>query len=150
MKAQRPAVWWGLLDTGSLAKCIPGCKKLEETGPNEYKAELEVGVASIKGDYEGQVRMLDLEAPVQLKMSVEGRGKRGHLKGMGELQLAQNPEGTQIVYDGEVEVGGPVAGVGQRMLTIATRRLIQQFFNNLNEALNQTEQPAPPAEEETG
>ena len=150
MKAQRPEVGSGLLDTGSLARCIPGCKKLEEIGPNEYKAHLEVGIASIKGNFEGQVRMLDLEAPTQLKMVVEGHGKRGHLKGIGELRLVENPEGTEISYDGEVEVGGPVAGVGQRMLSIDTRRLIQQFFNNLNETLNQPVDPAPPSVEGTG
>lgn len=109
-----------------------------------------MGIASIKGDFENQVRDPGSRAPTQLKMVVEGHGKRGHLKGIGELQLVENPKGTEISYDGEVEVGGPVAGVGQRILSIDTRRLIQQFFNNLNETLNQPVEPAPPSVEGTG
>lgn len=136
IEAHPSAVWASLLDTVCLANCIPGCKQLEEIGPNQYKAQLEVGIASIKGVYEGRVRMLDLDTPSQLKMRVEGRGNRGHLNGMGEIHLAASQGGTRINYDGQVEIGGLVASVGQRMLAIAARRLIQRFFDNLNEALH--------------
>jgi carbon monoxide dehydrogenase subunit G len=72
--APRERVWKAFLDPVTLARAIPGCEGLEEIGPGEYKAKMKVGVAAIKGTFEGKVRLFDLEPPNRYKMALEGSG----------------------------------------------------------------------------
>src|SRR5258707_14265797 len=70
--AARDKVWAAFLDPTILAQALPGCEKLEAIGPNEYKATMKVGVAAIKGTFEGKVKLSDLEPPHRYRMAVEG------------------------------------------------------------------------------
>ena len=135
IQAARDQVWRHLVEPHSLARCIPGCKKLKETRPQLYKAELEVGIAGIKGNYQGEVQLSELKPPVRLKMTLQGQGKSGHLKGVGKIQLLEKAKHTDIQYSGDVQIGGLVASVGQRMMLVAARRMTQQFFDNLNKLM---------------
>src|SRR5207244_1320580 len=91
--AARDKVWAAFLDPTILAQALPGCEKLEAIGPNEYKATMKVGVAAIKGTFEGKVKLSDLEPPHRYRMAVEGsvgpgvgRGRRGPATGGGGLR----------------------------------------------------------------
>src|SRR5260370_12684736 len=77
--AARDKVWAAFLDPTILAQALPGCEKLEAIGPNEYKATMKVGVAAIKGTFEGKVKLSDLEPPHRYRMAVEGSGGPGLL-----------------------------------------------------------------------
>ena len=59
----RERVWAGFLDPETLRQAIPGCEKLEAMGNDEYKATLKIGVAAIKGTFEGRVRLFDQHPP---------------------------------------------------------------------------------------
>ena len=59
--APRERVWAAFLDPDTLARALPGCEGLEAIGPGEYKAKMKIGVAAIKGTFEGKVRLFDLE-----------------------------------------------------------------------------------------
>lgn len=135
IKAPRAKVWERLIDPESLARSIPGCKQLEQTKPNHYKARLEVNIASIKGGYDGEVRLTELSPPSHFRMSLEGQGKRGHLKGTGELNLEENEETTTINYAGDLQVGGLIASVGQRLVLAAAKKFALQFFNNFTKII---------------
>src|SRR5260370_18738675 len=74
--AARDKVWAAFLDPTILAQALPGCEKLEAIGPNEYKATMKVGVAAIKGTFEGKVKLSDLEPPHRYRMAVEGSAGR--------------------------------------------------------------------------
>ena len=78
--ASRDKVWAAFLDPNVLAQALPGCEKLEAVGPNEYKATMKVGVAAIKGTFEGKVKLSDLEPPHRYRMAVEGSGGPGFVR----------------------------------------------------------------------
>jgi len=42
--------------------------------------------------------------------------------------LAPKDTGTLLHYSGDITAGGPIAGVGQRMIGGAARMVIDQFF----------------------
>ena len=62
---------------------------------------------------------------------VEGTGKIGFMKGDGLLTLSPAGDGTNVQYDGDVQVGGTIAAVGQRLLDTTARMLIKRFFEKL-------------------
>ena len=133
--APREKVWAAFLDPNVLAQALPGCEKLEAIGPNEYKATMKVGVAAIKGTFEGKVKLSDLEPPNRYRMAVEGSGGPGFVRGEAGMQMSDVDGGTKVSYDADVQVGGLIASVGQRMLGGVTKMMLDQFFTRMTELL---------------
>ena len=135
LNAPRQRVWHALNDPAFLKACLPGCESLEAVGPDQYRAVLSIGVAAVRGRYTGTVTLSEKEAPKRFKMEVEGKGTGGFMRGTGSLELAEEPQGTKIAYQGDIQVGGPIASVGQRLLEGATKMLVGQFFGAVNAQL---------------
>ena len=145
LRAQRERVYQALVDPEVLQRCIPGCKSLEKTGENTYAATLRAGVGSIKGVFKGNVRLEDMRPPSHYRLVIDGKGQPGFMKGSGDLDLEEQGDATVIKYTGDVQVGGTIASVGQRMIQGTAKMMASQFFTAL-EAEAQTEVGAPPPE----
>ena len=128
-------VWAGFLDPAVLSKAIPGCEELVAIGPDEYKAVMKVGVGPVKGTFEGKVKLANLEPPNRYRMTVEGSGSPGFVRGEAAIELAQADGGTHVSCSGDVQVGGLIASVGQRLLGGVSRMMLDQFFGRMNELL---------------
>src|SRR5215510_9128221 len=133
--AARDQVWAAFLDPDTLAKALPGCEKLEAIGEDEYKATMKVGVAAVKGTFEGKVRLTDKHAPDSYRMGVEGSGGPGFVRGEAAITLTDTAGGTRVAYSADVQVGGLIAGVGQRMLGGVSKMMADQFFNRMSDLL---------------
>jgi carbon monoxide dehydrogenase subunit G len=116
---------------------------MEATGPDQYRVTLTVGIAAVKGKYAGSVTLSEKEPPQRFKMQVEGKGTGGFVQGTGLLELSEDPQGTKVAYQGDVQVGGPIASVGQRLLDGAAKMMMGQFFNAVNTQLAALSSPAP-------
>lgn len=122
------AVYRQLLDPGTLAHALPGCEKLTPNPDGSYQAAMKVGIAAVKGTYEGRIEILDQKPPERFRMRVNAHGKGGFLRGEGEIVLAGSGDETTVSYSGETQVGGMIAAVGQRMIQAASRQIVSQFF----------------------
>lgn len=128
LKGPREKVWKALIDPEIIARCIPGCQKLEPAGGDSYNATLTVGIASIKGNYTGSVKLEDKTPPSHYKMIVSGKSAQGFVKGEGTIDLSEAEGQTIINYAGDVQIGGTLASVGQRMVQSAAKMMASQFF----------------------
>jgi uncharacterized protein len=135
VKAPRDKVWSAFLDPETLRKAIPGCEKLEMIGPDEYKATLKIGVAAVKGTFEGKVRLLDKKPSDSYRLAADGSGGPGFVRADTLISLADIDGGTRVTYSADVQVGGLIAGVGQRMLGGVSKMMADQFFNRMSEQL---------------
>ena len=127
-----------LQDPVALAKAMPGCEALELVGEREYHMKMKMLLASMSGLFDGKVRIADPNPFTSFRLIVEGSGKIGFMKGDGLLTLTPADSGTNVAYEGSVEVGGTIAAVGQRLLDTASRMLIRRFFEKLNAEAAQT------------
>ena len=143
LNASRERVYQALVTREVLQRCIPGCERLEQTGDNTFNATIRAGVGSIKGVFNGSVRLEDLREPEHFRMVVDGKGPPGFLKGSGDLNLEPQGSTTLVKYSGEVQVGGTIASVGQRMIQGTVKMMATQFFTAL-EAEARTELGGPP------
>jgi carbon monoxide dehydrogenase subunit G len=144
LHAPRERVFQVLTDPAILERCIPGCERLEKTGENSYAATLRAGVGSIKGVFKGNVRLEDVRPPVHYRIVVEGRGQPGFMKGSGDLDLEERDGATVIKYTGDVQVGGTIASVGQRMIQGTAKMMASQFFTAIEaEAKTVAGEPPP-------
>jgi len=133
--APRDRVWSVLMDPEALKACVPGLETLTPTGENAYEANLKVGVAMIRGSYKGTITLTDLDAPSSYKMNVEGKGSNGFVKGIANIELVDQGGSTLVNVHGDGNVGGAVAGVGQRMMGGVAKMLMGQFFECLKKQL---------------
>lgn len=118
-------------DPEVLAKAMPGCESLDRIGPDEYRMKMKMAMASLSGAFEGKVKITDQVPPSGFRLVVEGNGKIGFMKGEGLLKLAAVDGGTQVNYDGDVQVGGTIAAVGQRLVDGTAKMMIKRFFEKL-------------------
>jgi len=137
--ASREAVFQALTNPQILQRCIPGCQSLEKTAENTYVATMKAGVGSVKGTFKGNVRLEDMQPPNHYRMVVDGKGAPGFVKGTGDFDLEERDHGTAIAYEGEMKVGGVIAGVGQRMIEAAAKMLASQFFKTLAKEINRND-----------
>lgn len=144
LEARRERVYQSLVNPEVLQRCIPGCERLERIGENRFSATIRTGVGSIKGVFEGKVQLEDLREPEHFRIVVEGKGAPGFLKGSGDLDLAPEGDGTKVTYAGDVQVGGTIASVGQRMIQGTAKMMAAQFFTCLGaEAKTEVGEPPP-------
>jgi hypothetical protein len=138
-------VWKTLLDPDVLARTLPGIENMKTTGPDSYEATMHVGVAAVQGTYSGKVAILDKEEPNHYRLQAEGNGARGFVKAEGTVDLAQQNGNTIATYKGAAQLGGPIAGVGMRVLPGVAKMMINQFFGTIAEELRGQPEPAPAA-----
>jgi carbon monoxide dehydrogenase subunit G len=144
ISAPRELVFQKLTDPKVLQRSLPGCEKLDQTDENNFALTIRAGVGSIKGLFNGIVRMEQLHPPERFRLVVEGKGTPGFLKGAGALELEERDGGTLISYSGDVQVGGTIAGVGQRMILGSAKMMATQFFTAIEAEAKATPDQPPP------
>lgn len=128
INAPRDLVWNLMIDSEVLSRCVPGVQSLAASEDGSYKMALKTGVGSIKGLYQGTIKLEEQRAPEHYRMIVDGKGAPGFVKGAGTLELAEQGDETLVTYVGEVSVGGTIASVGQRLILSSARMMTAQFF----------------------
>lgn len=141
-----------LQDPEILARCMPGTDHLARIGPDEYEMKMKVVISAVQGLFAGKVRITDQKPPERFRLVVEGSGKVGFMKGEGLLTLVpatvtngtsiRGFEGTEVRYEGDAQVGGTIAGVGQRLLDTTAKMIIKKFFEKLAEIAAQSPRAA--------
>ncbi len=129
--APRDRVWQVLLDPKIIAQCIPGCESMNEVAPDQYEANMKVGIASIKGNYKGKVSIKDKLAPSHYVLSGEGSGGPGFMQGDVAIDLEESDGKTLLKYSTNAKIGGLIASVGQRMLNGVAKMMVDQFFKKM-------------------
>jgi uncharacterized protein len=133
LKVDRAELWRLLNDPDMLAASIPGCRGFERDGDAEhrYRTAIKVAVGAVSGVYEGTVEYTDVSEPERCTIVVAGKGDKGTIDGRGAITLAPGDGGTEVGYEGDFKLTGPVAGVGQRMAPGVSRKMIVETLRNL-------------------
>ncbi len=124
IKGDREKVYTLLQDPDFLAKAIPGVQRLERTQDDTYEITMKAGVGPISGTFAGTVQISEQRPPEFYRLTIQGQGAAGFVRGTGTVTLVEVPEGTKIVYEGETDVGGRIAQVGQRLIQSVARKMI--------------------------
>jgi carbon monoxide dehydrogenase subunit G len=101
---------------------------MTETSPDSYKVEMQLRVAAVGGTFEGAVSLSDKDEPKSCNIQVSGSGSIGHGTGTARFDIEPDGNGAKLIYKGNGEIGGLVAGVGQRILSSVSKHLIGRFF----------------------
>ena len=131
-------VWELFRDTEVMAAALPGTRKMELVEENKYQAVMNVRVGPVAGEFSGELLISNENFPESYTMSVEGRGKPGFLKGVGDVILKELGENQTLMgYTGEVQIGGRLAAVGQRLIDTVSKSIISAAFETLDNVLTE-------------
>lgn len=131
INAQVAVAWQLLTDPETLSRAIPGCQAIMPLSAREFELHLELGIAAVKGSYRGRLGITDTDPPQHFKLTITAEGAAGFVNASISVDLVETGSATLVKYDGEAQVGGPVAAAGQRVLGGVSKLLINQFFSNL-------------------
>ncbi len=127
------AVWELLRDPEALSSALPGAQSFEQVGENEYEGVMDVRVGPVTGLFSGRLLISDEQPPESCTLTVEGKGNPGFIKGSGDVNLVDQGDGTTLMsYVGDMQIGGRLASVGQRMLDTASKSMIRQGLDSLD------------------
>lgn len=131
----RQDVWKALQDPQTLAITLPGVRRLEVVGPDRYAVTADVGVGSVKGVYEGTFGLEDKKDFEYCLLRGSARGSAGSVDVEVKAHLEDSGAGTLLSYDANAKVTGPIAGVGQRMIGAASKRMATEFFGGIDKVV---------------
>jgi carbon monoxide dehydrogenase subunit G len=130
--------WEALNDPEVLKQCIPGCDKVESTGPDAYSIGMALKIGPVSAKFTGKITLSDINPPQSYTISFEGQGgPAGHGKGSAKVQLTPTGKGHTLSYLVQASVGGKVAQLGQRLIDGAAKSLAEDFFKRFETALQE-------------
>jgi len=131
-----PVIWDLLMDPAVLAKAMPGTKTLDRVAPDRYEGIMRVGIGPITAaEFELSIVLSDVRQPESYAMQIDGKGKFGFTRGIARVELVPEGAGTVMRYSADLQVGGKIAALGQRLLESVSRLLTRQGLEALNQEL---------------
>ncbi len=135
--AATPAqVYAALLNPEMLKACVPGATEVEGSPEAGFLATVVQKVGPVKATFKGEVTITDMVQDVSLRIDGAGKGgAAGFAKGGADVRVSPSEGGCELSYDVEAKVGGKLAQLGSRIIDGFAKKMAEQFFNNLQEAL---------------
>lgn len=133
----RQDVWELLQDPVVLARALPGTERLVLAGPDRYEGVMKVTIGPITAaKFDVTVTLADKTPPERMGMQIDGRGSVGYTRGSAVIELQEQGQGTTLMqYASEIQVGGRIAAVGQRLLDSVARMMARQALEALEHEL---------------
>lgn len=143
IEATRDDVWELISDPAVLVNAVPGAKEVEKVSGTEYRGIIERGVAGITIELDGEVELIELDAPTRLVADVNGRDQRtnSRMDATAAMNMDETGELTILQYEVDVDFSGRLASLGGRIVKRKINSDIKQFFGNIQEVV-QEERPA--------
>jgi len=125
-------VWNFLMDADVLARVMPGTRELRQTGEGEYSGKLAVTIGPITAaEFVLAIHLSDMERPRRYVMNVDASGKLGFTRGQARVALEPEQGGTRMGYRADLQMGGKIASVGQRLLDLVSRTMLKSGMEAL-------------------
>lgn len=141
--ADRETVWAHLNNADTLRACIPGCQELSGSPEDGFEAVVKQKVGPVSATFKGEVTLSHVVAPVSYTIVGEGKGGvAGFAKGSADVSLVEVPEGTELTYSVDAQVGGKLAQLGSRIVGGFARKMADAFFENFQAEVEGTREEA--------
>ena len=134
--ASPQSVWQGLNDPALLQSCIPGCERMEKTGPAEFSTAVALRIGPMKSAFRGRISLIEQQPPLRCTLTGEMQGGvAGFATGEARLLLSPRDGGTELSYVAAAKLGGQLAELDQRLIDDDAHRIADQFFAAFSAAL---------------
>ncbi len=133
LNAPAEQVWPLIFNPNSLISLIPGCQQLVQVAPDEYRGQMNVGIAAVSGKYDTFVKIIEADAPNFCTFEGQVTGPTGTISGMASFSLKQKEIDTEIDYHAQALITGALGTISPRILESIAKTFINQAMSKLNE-----------------
>ena len=127
-------VWPYFNDPDILQDCAPGCEELILESPSRLRATLSVSVGSVKPTFDVTAVVVECDGPNRLELRASGEASRNSFEVSAWQELSANGDGTTtVMWGANAQVSGIIASLGERALESVTRKLVDDFFTDIEE-----------------
>ncbi len=135
-------VYAALVDPEVLARVVPGVERFEAVGSDAYEVDIKMGVGPIRGAYRGRIELAEQTPPKSFRLKGDAKGGQGWARGDALLELDPSEGGTRVMATADAQVGGQIAGVGQRMIEGVARTMVRELLESIARELDERPPPA--------
>jgi carbon monoxide dehydrogenase subunit G len=133
----RAKVWGILQDPAVLAKALPGTKTLTKVGDDRFEGVMKVSVGPMSAaEFAVNVELRDQVPPERFVMHIDGKGSVGFTKGTAIIELVEHngqPGPVTVMnYSSDMQIGGKIAALGQRLLESVGKMMTRQALEALD------------------
>ena len=150
VKAPVDEVYDALLDVERVAPAMPGAQVLEKTGDDSYKVAIKVKLGPVTMTYRGDVTVVERNPENHSAvLDVKAKEARGQGSANAKVSMAVEPAdgGTRGQMHTTVQLSGKAAAMSRGVIDDVSKRLVEQFANNLEGIVSTPEAKAEPEPE---
>jgi len=142
LELSQAEAWQFLTDPNRVGQCVPGLQSIAIVDATHFNAEVGFGVGSFSAAFTINVEWLELEAPHRARMKMHGSASNSVVDGESELKLsAIDAKTTNLDWTADVNIGGTLASVANRLMAGVTQKLTGKFFDCVKEKMEEKERP---------
>lgn len=135
--ARPDAVWAFVTDPEKVGRCFPDLIDLTVKDATHVDANVRVGVGPVRGKFTLKVELIPRPAERRIDMKMNGGGFGSAVDLTAGADVIDQGDGTTLLkWTGTAIPRGPVAAVGGRVLDAQAKKLIEQAFANVRQALS--------------
>ena len=136
--APRQRVWELLQDPEVLAKALPGTERLVLSAEDRFDGVMKVSIGPVTAaKFDVRVTLTEKDPPRRFVMQIDGKGGVGFTKGTATIELDEKSAAQTVLrYDSNIQVGGKIAAVGQRLLEQVGKMMSKQALEALEREMN--------------
>jgi uncharacterized protein len=137
-QAPRSTVWEVLNDPARMAKTMPGVESFDVKDSRRWTANVKIplGLGALRMSV--QMEKTEEREPEFAKMAIKGDGVGAVMNMETAFHLSEAGAETQMKWEADVHILGPVGSMGQRVL----QPIVNQQVNNVLVALDRQVQEA--------
>jgi carbon monoxide dehydrogenase subunit G len=130
--APRDTVWSVLNSPESMAKLMPGVESFDIQDDTHWRANVKIplGMGGLRMSFD--FTKLEERGPEFAKLHAKGNGVGAIVSMETAFHLAENGGNTDMKWEADVKIAGPVGSMGQRVL----QPIVNQQVNNVLTALD--------------
>ena len=131
-KAPRATVWQVLNDPSQMAKTMPGVESFDVRDDRHWTANVKIplGLGGLRMSV--SMEKTDEREPEFAKMAIKGNGVGAVMNMETSFHLSEAGDATQMKWQADVHLLGPVASMGQRVLQPIVNQQVTHVLNSLD------------------
>ena len=140
--APRETVWAALNDAATLQAAIPGCRRLDWTGPDALECEIQVSFGIVNPVFVGDLELRDVVPAERYTLSGRGRGGLlGKAEAAADIVLTDTEDGTVLDFTAQGGADGGIMKFGKAVVGNSAQKIIDGFFTRFGTAMGATVTP---------
>jgi uncharacterized protein len=136
-EAPLATVWEVLNDPSRMAKTMPGVESFDIQDDRHWRAHVKIplGLGGLRMSID--VEKTEEREPEFAKLHAKGNGVGAIMNMDTSFQLSEASGGTNMQWDAEVHILGPVASMGQRVLQPIVNQQVSQVLGALEQQVQE-------------